>query len=101
MKILLFLVITFSSIFANEGRLFTFNNGTAGGEVADTMTFVYQKKKSELTETDEGVRNLARVAKKQICSDKEMKGLVDDGLSVQFIYAAPTKIAIVVIDSCK
>ena len=85
---------------ANEAGIYTFKDNSAGGLVGTTQTYVYKVAENKQFSTSTEAKMGAVVAQRKVCSDPDIKALVDIGLKVKYIYVSPNKLAIILIDKC-
>jgi hypothetical protein len=100
MKKILMAAMMLSTMNATDGNVFKFEDNISGGLVQSSVTYVYKKDEKEMPKTSAEAKILAITAKTQVCGDKNIKALIDEGILIQYIYVSDIRAAIVQIDSC-
>jgi hypothetical protein len=85
---------------ATSGTLLPIQNNQATGVIQNTIFAAYKVADSELPQTDVDTKVLAHMAHNKVCMESDLKKMIEQGISFQYIYIADKNIAVIVVDKC-
>ena len=87
---------------ANSSAFFKkVDNETLGGGLVGTKAiYVYNKVKEDVKLSEDTMKSVLVVARNGVCSNKDMKKIIDMGISIEYIYIKDEGVGVVNIDSC-